>query len=160
MAINNNTVSNAKRLPAPDSFGHYTSAQIFLEALKNAREVPYNFKWSNGIGHHDVALTGPEAPKVGVGKMVYAITPNGRVVCFIGTRLGLVVVYTRHENWKSEKDPVFVFDMPVAIKQSFNLSEGEIFEDTMELLMGTSTTPNIGGRIDDIYTLCKRAQGL
>lgn len=149
----------AKEKKASD-FGIFTSANTFLKALENSTEIPFDFKWSNGTGYFDHAVQGEHAPKLGNGKAVHSWTTNGRCVMIIGTRLGNVVVFTRYDDWHTKAEPVFTFNMPTAIKQIFNVHDGALDQVDMELLVGNEIARNIGHRIEDLYTLCKRTQKL
>lgn len=154
-----NTTSNVKVDEEDlEPFHWSTAAYIFEEAFKNATPVSFNPKWSNGTGYFDHATYGETAPKLGNGRVLSAVTPGGRKILIIGTRLGNVVVFSRYDDWEMFEDPVFVSNVPTCIKHAFNITDGRISRDGMVLLLGDSTTRNIGHRIEDIYSLCKKTE--
>lgn len=128
---------------------------IFMKACERATEIPFNPKWSTGNGWFDAAVFDAEnTPKVGNGRTNVAITPGKRVILFIGTRLGTVIVFSRHDL--NSENPVFVYMSNSAVREAFCLNTAKLDQHTMLLLVGDEVSPNIGHRIEDIYSLCKR----
>lgn len=129
--------------------------QIFTKAFLKARQIEFNPKWSNGTGYFNGAEHGEDAPVVGNGKTVGAVTPGGRRILIIGTRLGNAVVFQRYDN----RDDVFVHNLPLELKHGFAVFDNALKEDSMLSLVGDGMSiRNIGDRLDDLYVAIKRNQ--
>ena len=129
---------------------------IFTEAYNNpaSTAIPFDEKWSNGTGYFDNAVYGSTAPKVPFGSIYKSVTPGNRRILIIGTRLGNVVVFDRYQN--SEKD-VFVYNSTHVFAKSQWLRGNSLDDDDMGVLLGfDQTDENIGKRIDNIYSFCKK----
>lgn len=134
-----------------------TKNELFDYAFSKAREIPFVKAWSNGTGYFDYAVDRDLAPKVANGGMVKCVTPGGRRILIIGTRIGNCVIFDRYSDEKS----VFVFNMPTALKQGFAIKDGSIDFDTMLNLVGDQgSLRNIGNRLDDLYRAIKIEQSI
>ena len=127
---------------------------LFTKAFDKAIAIDFNKDWSNGTGYFDHAVVGEHAPKVGNGKMVKAVTPTGRRILIVGTRIGNAVIFDRY----SDRQDVFVHNMPTSLKHGFVVDDGVICYELMEELIGDGMSiRNIGDRLDDLYAAIKRA---
>ena len=86
---------------------HLTFNDLFT-AIQDV--IPYDRGWSNGVGFHSHAVSGPAAPKLSAGQMVKSISPGGRRMVFLGTSDGNVVIYDRY--CITEKKQAFVYNAP------------------------------------------------
>lgn len=129
--------------------------KIFTAAFNKAKPIEFNPKWSNGTGYFNGAEYGEDAPVVGNGKTVSAVTPGGRRILIIGTRLGNAVVFQRYDN----RQDVFVHNIPQELKRGFAIFDNALQENSMLSLVGDGMSiRNIGDRLDDLYVAIKRNQ--
>ncbi len=132
---------------------------LFDKVYNNARQIEFNRNWSDGIGHYDFAIQGEHAPKVGNGKVVATKTPGGKRVIIVGTRLGNVIVY---EDRVWDNQTAYGVSRNSAINSTMLVTESATCFEEMLMIIGDGEicVRNIGERIEDIYTLCKRSQPL
>lgn len=131
-----------------------TSAEIFNKVYSNVPAIDFDRSWSDGSGHFDYAIYGSHTPKLSMGEVVSSTTPDGRRLIFVGTRLGNVVIYDKHEKSKEH----FGADYSKNFKESGYISN-EILDDfEMELLLGENGEHlfNIGWRLEQMFSAMKK----
>lgn len=69
---------------------HFT--KVFNETKQS---IEFSKDWSDGKGRFGPATIGPRASIIRIGDIVKSISPGGRRILFVGTRLGNLVVYDR-----------------------------------------------------------------
>ncbi len=136
--------------------------KVFTAAYdKCSVELPFQKEWSNGKGYFSPAVESQCKPVLNNGEVVKSITPGGRRMLIIGTRLGNICVYDRFTDQKlNEKNScvaVFAFDCTTTFYKhdkeldwTFNWASTEAIDDRkMISLVGTDeTTVNIGLRLE------------
>lgn len=141
--------------------------QVFTQAFNHADPVPFNKDWSNGSGMFDFAVYGEHAPKLGHGQIVASVTPGGRRIVIVGTRLGNIAVFDRYNEQQSgqakSSDAVFARNTTTAIEQGgwFSASIMDAYE--MEIALGDPTEAepdkkwNLGERLEQLFSGLKKA---
>lgn len=126
------------------------------EAIK--KELEFRKEWSNGTGLYDYAVYGSEAPIVSPGMIVKSITPGGRKLIIVGTRLGNVVVFERTVVHGQETRVRYCY------QATTNFNHGGWFFDMyldnydLEVALGTEREPDIGKRLELIFSAMKKYQ--
>lgn len=138
---------------------------MFDDAVRKATVIPFDLNWSNGIGEFDNAIyTHPvkiNNARLGNGQLATAVTPGKRNILFIGTRLGTLILFERRDPATSgmavEQEDVLFLNTTAAIRQTFGLPmSGMIDHVDLETILGYNDIPNIGRRIEDINSFCKK----
>lgn len=124
-------------------------------------ELPFQKEWSNGKGYFSPAVESQCKPVLANGEVVKSITPGGRRLIFIGTRLGNICVYDRFTDQKvNEKNcevAVFAFDCTTTFYKhdkdldwTYNWASTEAIDDTkmISLVGNIATSVNIGLRLE------------
>lgn len=132
---------------------------VFTEAYNLIdKELPFSKDWSNGHGLFDFAVYGEHAPVIPNGKAVKSVTPGGRRLIVIGTRLGNFAVYDRFVNQrpkeKNYNKGVFVFNCCSALSIGGWFSHKYLDWYDMEIAVGSLETNegNIGWRIEQLFS--------
>lgn len=135
---------------------------VFTEAFnKCTKEIPFVKEWSNGTGLFDYAVYGDRAPKLGNGELVKSVSPGGRRILFVGTRLGNLVVFDRFAEQapgqKAAGKAVFVRNTTSVINEGGWFSEIALDDYEMELAVGSDDKVNLGKRMDMLWSAFRKA---
>jgi hypothetical protein len=135
-------------------FNLFTPEAIFFRVWdKTEREVPFNESWSNGTGYFDAAVAGEHAPKLGNGTMVRSVTPSGRKILIIGSRLGNIVVFQRYTN----RTDVIVTNIPDDLREQLIIDNHVATREQAIFLIGDGGYfRNLGTRLDELYKQMKK----
>ena len=138
-----------------------TVNEIFTAAYEACpMELPFKKEWSNGKGYFLPAVEGTCKPILDSGDVVKSITPAGRRLLIIGTRLGNVCVFDRYTDQrpgeKNAQIAVFAFDCTgvffkndTILDWSFGWASTEAIDFLkMTTLVGHGKTVNIGQRLE------------
>lgn len=126
--------------------------ELFLHVYNGISNlIQFDPVWSNKIGHFHHAVDGDTAPKIKTGKIGKAITPGGRKIILIGTRLDNVILFERFS--KGENNDVQVIYLNCS--QNFQLGQwalpGAVSYDDLKNLIDLKGGLHIGQVIEDIY---------
>lgn len=138
--------------------------QVFTQVFNNIKnEIPFNKEWSNGSGYFDHAITGPHAVKIKNEEIIKSVTPGGRRIIFIGTRLGTIAVFDRFtEQENKDNEAVFVHNTTSAVSQGCWFSNTALTESELLLLLGEygyTGEYNLGWRIEQLFSAMKKTEG-
>jgi hypothetical protein len=110
-------------------------------------EIPYNPKWENGTGYLDYIVK-DEAPQVEIGAAVKCITPLGRKILIVGTRLGNVAVFQRYNN---REDLLVCHTHQDILEVGLPFDGNLVTEERLNMILGYwHWSPNIGQMIEKI----------
>lgn len=136
--------------------------ELFTNAFnKITKTIPFKREWSNQTGQFDFAVYGEYAPVIGNGQAVKSLTPSGRRLIIIGTRLGLLVVYDRYANQQPGGDKA---SKAIFARNTTSAVEGggwfhqPIFDDIeMAVAVGDESGENLGRRIEQLHSALKKS---
>lgn len=133
---------------------------LFSSTYHKATPIEFNKEWSGGLGYLDYITDSMVAPKIDNGKIMRSLTPSGRRILVIGTRIGNVAVYDRWMPNDKSGMKLFVTNMPSSVKRIFILNDMVLTVSAMISILGDSTSmvENIGMRIDNMLKAIKCEQ--
>lgn len=147
----------AEQRPVATSAKNSTTKEIFDAAFaRTERVVEFNPKWSNGTGLFDFAVYGDEAPVLPAGSISRSITPHGRKLLLIGSRLGNIVIFERTIGSPKTGVTTYCHQAMSIVKDGGWFSDMVLDEYELELAVGTTTENHIGRRIDLLYASMKK----
>lgn len=135
--------------------------ELFTNAFdKITKTIPFNRAWSNQTGQFDFAVYGEHAPTVGNAQAVKAMTPSGRRIIIIGTRLGLLVVYDRYAQQQPGGDKahkaVFARNTTSAVEHGGWFHNPTFDDIEMAVAVGDEHEENLGRRIEQLHSALKK----
>lgn len=123
------------------------------------KELPFNKEWSNGTGYFDFIAYGNHAPILKFGSMAKSVTPSGRRIIILSTRLGNVAIFDRYDGNEKAESPVFVANTTTAVTNGKWFSTSRVNEDDMYVLLGEfDNSENLGWRIEQLYCAMKKSE--
>jgi hypothetical protein len=140
---------------------------VFTKAWMHAVSVPFVKEWSNGSGMFDFAVYGEHAPKLNHGEIVASVTPGGRRIVIVGTRLGNLAVFDRYAEQAygqaKANEAVFTRNTTTSVDQGGWFSGSVIDDYEMEIAVGNPTEIepdkkwNLGERLEQLYSGLKKS---
>lgn len=137
--------------------------KVFTAAFNGCtKELPFDRAWSNGTGYFDHAVKGEHAPKLGIGEIVKSVSPGGRRVMMVGTRLGNIVVFDRFakqgEGQPDAHKAVFVRNAPKAVERGGWYADKALDDYEVALTFGDEEDPtNLGQCIEALWEALQTA---
>ena len=105
-----------------------------------SKEIPFNTNWSNGTGYFDYAVHGSEAVVLEPGEYAKSVDDHDRKIIFLGTDLGLVVIFKRYSSEESE---VYVSNTTTDVRQTGLMHSGSITKDQLMMILGDPKWGNV-----------------
>lgn len=135
---------------------------VFSRAFNSCtKEIPFKKDWSNGTGYFDFAVYGEHAPKLANGELVRSISPGGRRLLIVGTRLGNLVVFDRFAEQaagqKGDHNAVFVRNTTSIINEGGWFSESALDDYEMEIAVGAGDQINLGKRLEMLWSAFRKS---
>lgn len=136
--------------------------EVFTAVFNSpVKQIEFQKDWSNGTGYFDFAVYGENAPKLANGELVKCVTPGGRRVLMVGTRLGNLVVFDRFAEQapgkKGASKAVFVRNTTSVINEGGWFSESKLDSFEMEIAVGGGDQVNLGQRIEMLWSALRKA---
>lgn len=136
--------------------------QIFARMYDSpkVRAIPFVIEWSNGSGYFDNAIYGEHAVTVKNGELLRSVSPGGRRLLFLGTRLGALVVFDRYGD--EAASGVFSYNTTTAVERGRWIQNRALTVEDMAAIFGWNADDGtLASVIDDVYSGCKKsAQGV